>query len=367
MINYVPNSFKAPYKPIPIKIERSVYCEMSFLTKIQPILENPITIFDMGDRDLRYKVLLDMLVNFNLYVDVPENEIPEKICLDSPKQTNDNILQKISLKKMAGTGTRINGNKHFISIHQISEHSTPEQLNSIYLTCESEELCKEISRQYGVMIIRYEDKDNDVKPYDWLSSSIINKQIRKSEKVSSNKWGFLQEIHSKSNSIIIVDGYILKSAEVLALNLRHILDKLLPKESLNIPFNISIVANEKSEKNNSTITLREARESVYKIIQELRSEDFNFTLNVCNMNGREHDRWIITNNIFLSCPSGFDIIACDEKDKTRFYYSKSSNIHASYIYSNKADKREYDSLCQRLIALKNNRSIWINDDINRLL
>lgn len=360
-------SYTPSLSPILKKIERSVYCEMRFLKNIQPILETPLTILDIDERDLRYMNLVKMLENFNLYVDIPENEIPENPRPDNPNYTKDDILQKISQKKMEGTGTRIKGNKHFISIRQISEHSTPEQLNSIYLTCESEELCKQVSKQYGVMIVRYEENVNEIKPHEWLKSSILDRHIKKYEK-ADNKWGFLQNIHPQSNALIIVDGYILQSNDVLSNNLRHILDKLLPKESLNIPFNITIVANEKSEKNDATLTLEEAKESVYKIIQELRTEGFNFTLNICNMNGREHDRWIITNNIYLTCPSGFDMIVSNPQDKSKFYYNKSSIVHASYIFSNKTDKCSYDKICQRLIDLQNNNKYdWKDDKINRIL
>ena len=363
MINYVPNSYKTPFKPTPIKIERSVYCEMNFLRKIQPILESPLTILDMDERDLRFKMLVDMLINFNLYVDIPENDIPRDTKL---YDFSNNILQKIARKKFSGTGTRIKGNQHFVSIHQISEHSTPEQLNSIYLTCEPDELCRQISKKYGVMIIRYDEKEDDVTPKYLLKNAIMNKHILKGTKVDGNRWGFLQELHAISNSLIVIDGYILNSNDVLTNNLRNILDKILPRESLSIPYNITILANEKTETNKFELCLSDAKDNVANIIREIRPDDFNFSLNVCSMMGREHDRWIITNNLYLSCPSGFDLITCDKKNITR--YNKSSVVHASYIYSNREDKRDYEQLCQRLINLqKDENVIWMDDKINRLL
>ncbi len=363
MINYVPNSFKAPYKPIPIKIERSVYCEMSFLKKIQPILETPLTILDMDERDLRFKMLVDMLINFNLYVDIPENDIPRDTKL---YDSSNNILQKIARKKFSGTGTRIKGNQHFVSIHQISEHSTPEQLNSIYLTCEPDELCRQISKKYGVMIIRYDEKEDDVTPKYLLKNAIMNKHIIKGRKVDGDRWGFLQELHAVSNSLVVIDGYILSRKDKIDYNLRSILNKILPKESLSIPYNITILANEKTETNEFELCLSEAKVNVTNIIREIRPGEFNFTLNVWSMMGKEHDRWIITNNLYLSCPSGFDLIYCDKRNNS--WYNKSSVVHASYIYSNKEDKRDYEQLCQRLISLKKDENIlWMDDKINRLL
>lgn len=363
---YLPYGVNAAKKPSPIKIERSVYCEMNFLKRIQPLLEHSVTILDMDERDLRYKMLVDMLVNFNLYVDIPESEIPNTTKPFDAHKGNDNILSKIARKKFGGTGTKIKGKSHFISIHQINERSTPEQLNSIYLTCEPDEICKQISKQFGIMIIRFDEKDEDVTPRHWLKNAIMNKHITKSSKAEDNKWGFLEGLHVISNSLVIVDGYILKSKDVLTINLQNILDKILPRESLDIPYNITILANEQTEKNNFELSLPKAKKSLIEIIKDIRGDKFKFTLNVCSMMGKEHDRWIITNNLYLSCPSGFDLIS--QRDSSYFYYNKSSVVHASYIYSNKEDKRDYDKLCQRLISIRNDSKVtWLDDKINRLL
>lgn len=348
----------------PGKIQRRVYCEKSFLEEMMPLLEKAVNPMEMTERDLQVKALFDILVQFDLYLNIPKSDIDYLAnCSFKELQGVDKIIWSIWQKKYGNPkSVKMRGEEDFVHINSINENSKHEVLNALFMTISSPDVCEQISKNYGVTILQFDTQKQFVKPIRLLKNSWLEQQIEKSQKVSSN-WNFLNNVSFLSNSMIIVDRYILRTEKSIRLNVLPILDKLLPKHSLLIPFNVTFVVNDRETENE--LSIKEAKNILSALINQIRT-DFNIVINIYKMEGREHNRWIITNNQYIKCEAGFGLITEDDKTK-RQYYTNSTNIHVSCIFSNSYDRKDYESLCKRIIGYQLYKKDWYDNVGNRLL
>ncbi len=359
----------------PIKIVRPVYCELGFLQQIQPILEKPTTVLDRNIIDSQLEILISLLVDFDLYVDMPDKDVAllSSNGLNFELNGVKKILHKIAIKKASsGKSVCLRGQSKYVSVMQLSKDQAQSSFNAIYLTSADAETCKQAENDYGIIAIRYDEKNGKFTHSNFFQPSLLNSQIKRGE--SAHKWQFMTNMNLKSNSLVWVDGYILKDESTIKYNVKPILDKLLPTR-LRIPYIITFVTNyppqkDKKEtattveKDSHTSSLKEIKETIVQIIHELRGEDYNFKVNVCNMNKYEHDRCILTNNQYITSGAGFDLIRKTKNGQS--IYTKSTNVYGSCIYSNGEDRRNYENLCKRLAGIRKDGYEWIDDSQSRL-
>lgn len=364
LVNILPEEEQDKYVN-PEKIQRRVYCELAFLEKIQFLFEKAVNPMEMSERDLQVKTLFDILVQFDLYLDVPKEKIDSLTnCSHKDVEGVYRILWAIVQRKIGNNkSVIIRGKDNFVSINSIDDKSKQEVLNALFMTVSEPDICEITSKNYGVTILQFDEQKQFVKPIRLLNNSWLEQQIEKSQKVTNN-WSFLNNVSFLSNSLIIVDGYILRTEKSIRLNVLPILDKLLPKNNLRIPFNITFVVNDSLD--DSELSINDARNLLASTIKQIRLDDFNVSINIYNMKGREHNRWVITNNQYIKCEAGFDLIT-EDNNTNRKYYTKSTNVHVSCIYSNPSDRKDYECLCKRIIGYQKNKNDWYDDADNRLL
>lgn len=173
-----------------------------------------------------------------------------------------------------------------------------EQLaNSLWLTTRSTEECLRLSCSYGILMLNV--------MMVLSARHLYKRQSVHVQRSWTNIWRPLFSMAtdkpsmSISNCMIIVDRYLFKNGFVsLENNLKVVLDALLP-HSLDKRLVMSIwVFAECSDLTNAKCDLSE-------LVKSIRPS-LNFTITI---NGYyTHDRYILTNNLYLQSPGGFDII-----------------------------------------------------------
>ena len=227
-------------------------------------------------------------------------------------------------------------------------------LESVYLSCESDSLCREVENAYGVKVISI---DNITK-----AENLFNVHIETVEKgdESHSNWDFLSVFSHPCNSLAVVDNYILKDTIAINENLIAILDKILPSK-LEIPFHISVFA--KNDYHN-----KERCELITKSLEELRP-NIVFKISVFQLRNEFHDRTLITNYLILDSGSGFDLFS-NRKSKnqtkiTGYYPFSASNLNIdvrhNYYVLRKLMKEVYD----KSVSNENFQNVW-GEKENRL-
>ena len=186
--------------------------------------------------------------------------------------------------------------RDFVTPETINK-SDNKQLTAYYLTCADCNICQKCMDECGVLAICPENiKDFTSILYD--NGMAINRKGKAEWKKIINCSPCL------CNSLILVDNYIFNDFKLLDDNLKQILDALLPKR-LNIPFHIAIC----SEMGNKT-----EQDCLIKVDNLIKNIRPNLIVKIdilkCSTSDF-HDRIIITNNIYISCGSGFEILKYD--------------------------------------------------------
>ena len=153
--------------------------------------------------------------------------------------------------------------------------------------------CGKYLRNYGVIAADqsdFLDKSNLSKDYGFAI-----------KKATMGSWkNLLENIPIYGNSLIIVDNYLLSDGNTFELNLKPILNSLLP-DSLDMVFNVSFF----TQDSNSTLKLKVSK--IEELINNLRP-NLNLTVNFfVDVKHSFHDRVIISNYFWMQCGAGFDL------------------------------------------------------------
>lgn len=184
------------------------------------------------------------------------------------------------------------------------------QLNALFFSCESKEVCANAMKEYGIIVFCAENL-NDFK-YLTFDQGVALK------KTEFSNWDQCLSGNElvPCNSLILIDNYILNDGKSIDENLRNIFNALIPK-TLNekLPFQLTIfttLCNDRGIPYNSTSRL----EQIQKILNELRPEiNFHISIIKCSKD-KFHDRTIITNNLFIGSGGGFDLFKNGKAQKT---------------------------------------------------
>lgn len=152
------------------------------------------------------------------------------------------------------------------------------------------------------------------------------------------------------NSLIIIDLYVLKYLEK---NLYPILDALVP-ECLEEVFQLAIVTSDRVGKQ-----LEQCYDEIEKHLQSCGKKTRICLTIVRSDNSQLHDRWIISNNLYIECSGGFDLL------NTKGKSTKETTIW--YSFPRFADPRDYNTFFNVIDAVKRiakNNVVYPNTDIS---
>lgn len=175
-----------------------------------------------------------------------------------------------------------------------------ETLNSVYLSSLNKFERAELSSTLGIIVLGKQDVTEFVKYHEEKTIA-----IPKGSQFSS--WSELDfpEQAKKSNSMIIVDNYILDDTTKIKANLGSILDVLLPNRTL-VDYHILIFGILKGTK--KSLSGKDAEHRYQLLNDEIKRirPQLKYKLSVFN-SSEFHDRIIITNNVWIDCGGGFDL------------------------------------------------------------
>ena len=275
---------------------RIIYCEVDFLKKFFSLFAIAQNNFE---KTLSWLELYKFIYYSPIYINKPKGELGRDI-------KNDERLLKLF---KSGAITYVSNYPNFNSLDTISFDK--QMKNSVFFSSASKEKRDFNSSLYGVLILGEEDIFS-------FSFYIKEKKypILKNQRISWSE--IIPACFNVSNSLIIADKYLLKDTATIEENLIQLLDKLLPKH-LPYCYPIIIYTFDLGNQGKKKFGYLKNR------IKEIRS-NLDFCLSIYMIRKNDiHDRNIITNNIYIECGGGFDLIKREKSSKT-------TNIHSAYPF-----------------------------------
>jgi len=163
----------------------------------------------------------------------------------------------------------------------------------------NENKCGTLYNEFGLLVADQSDfieKCNLMQDYGFA--------IKKDDQSSWKQ--LLKNAPCYSNSLLIVDNYLLSDSNKFEMNLLPILDCILP-EKLKTIYNISFFTQDR----NSTLASRESK--IKNIISTIRPK-LKFSVNLfIDERNIFHDRVIISNYFWIQCGAGFDLFGINSK------------------------------------------------------
>ena len=304
------------------KYRKHVYCESNFLETCISKTENwKVSGIDFKELEM-WICLRSMLFGSDiiLHLDIPKDDF---VAIAQKKSTDLSYFEKqlrlLFFQQQEGKSI-LKLTDEFVTLDKIVL-SNDQHLTSYFLTCADNEMCEKCMNDYGVMVIN----PTRIKEFGFvlLDEGVA---VSRNEKAS---WGSILK-RFPCNCLALIDNYIFSDETIRHENLKGIFGALLPEKlDLNIPFQIAIITSLKKNHNNEDINSKACYEETATLIGELRPNlYFKLSFFKCN---KFHDRSIITNNTYINCAGGFDLIENGKPKKT-------TTISIAYPYINNSIK-----------------------------
>ena len=330
---------------------KHVYCECKFLEICISKTEN--WSFDKSSfEELSLWMCIKKMLfskDIVLHLDIGIDEL-NRIKAKPQKELNsiEKALQKLASQQQIGL-TNLKLTDRFVMPYSI-DFSDNIQLTAYYLTCT--ESSKKYMNDYGVMVITPECVKESVSIlYD--NGLTIRKGDRKSWKDLLMRY--------PCNSLALADNYICTDDATIRENLIEIFDAILPlrlDSDLNVPFQISIFTTLKKNDNKDDIDSNGCYNKIAKFIGKIRPNLY-FKLSIFKCK-QFHDRIIVTNNTFISCAGGFDLMKYGKSSKTTMI-----NIINPYINnSTKWNTDAYSIFINEITKVRDNSTEFQSDNLS---
>ena len=291
-----------------IKYRKHVYCEKKFLDHCISTIANWKFNEDNYEELKLWMCIKTMIFSpdITLHLDISNDEIS---AIDNKRKgdlspSEKNIKDVLDGQQAQKIHLKI---KNFVTVDNIDK-SDDEQLTACYLTCCGSEQCQKYINEYGIFAI-CPDNICDFKDVLYDNGAAISKD---------DNLDWVEKLNfSPCNSMALVDNYILSENNTIEDNLKNILDALLPKKlDYDVPFQISIFTTLKRNNKGSDIDSNKTLKNIAILIENLRPELlFKVGIFKCSFD-KFHDRIIITNNAYISCGGGFDLVKNEKSTKT---------------------------------------------------
>ncbi len=292
-----------------LKNQKHIYCECKFLETCISIIENWKT-SNIGYKELELWMCLKSMIfssDIVLHLDISKDDY---IAIVNKKKTEliglEKQLQVLESQRQKGI-THLILTERFVTPNSI-EPSDSKQLTSYYLSCLDDETCKKCMNEFGVIVINPENLEE--------FEGVLKDNGFATRKGDQKGWGLLPK-GFPCNSLIMIDNYIISDLDLGKENLKGLLGRILPEKlNLDVPFQVTIISPLKKNNNKEDVDSNACYIETANLIGELRP-DLYFKLGIFKCSsGKFHDRTIITNNTYISCAGGFDLIKDGKPDKT---------------------------------------------------
>ncbi len=275
-------------------MNRRVYCEYDFLKYFVTKIPKHSDLPQKKDPYASWRKLFQFLMKSFILIDISKLQLLEECKRNS-------ILQYLftSNPNYSCLGTKY-PNIKTLNKHNIDSHN---RFFSIFLTNSNKRIREEISSNLGIIILG----KSDITHFEELFEENTF-PIPKNCKFSWNNVPF-KDIVRKSNSMIIVDNYILDDTKLLKKNFQDLLEILLPNNS-EVEYHITVIG--KLTGTVKSMTEKDGKlryDKSHQILTEVCGKKNNLQFNYSIVDSNEfHDRIIITNNVWIDCGAGFNLI-----------------------------------------------------------
>ncbi len=341
---------------------KTTYCEFGFWREFSSDFPQKMELDDEAKKSVEcWLHFYDLCSNVNLKFDITYDQLKEDV-------QKDELLLKLWKRSSNGAcGLECEADK-FPHIDQLSPDALGKtDMNAVFLTNKDSDTCLQKSQEFGVLVLNNQNREN----FKYLfSDNSVAIDIRDS---NIHSWDFLKNYGLNiCNSIIVVDNYLLSSAENINDNLLPILNILLQKKS-KVPIHISIFCDLHKSKNMPENQLKSKVEETYELISKnIGKQTSDFKLTIYYGANHLHDREILTNNAWIGCGAGFDLFK-------RGQSTKQTKVQVLFpfvklgIDGNSADETAYMNLLKETLKIDQNsvqtQYVWnyVGDKTNRLM
>jgi len=353
---------------------KNVYCEIGFLDEYAQAKPKSIAPDDI--RLIRWIETFQFISRSNLHFDISLSD------LNNRRKENEYLarLWKKSSGGLCGLECDWNG------ILQLQEQgiTTDEMYSSVYLVCKKNcNQMKDFAKGQGVLLLDINSLLNEEKWYETREKTVSKTpksfNPEKGETIVYAKpnsdrsyWKHFLAAKHNCNALSIIDGYLMKSEELIFNNLIPLLNVFLPTSLENdISFHISLITNYDKESNAEQIKseLKRNYQLIDGKLKEIRPQ-LNYKLGLFNMKGLLHDRHLLTNYLYVTSGAGFGLIAKDVKSDNPYFINRTKVdvLFPFSIANNSNAEYEYYSLCQEVkkVLQKEDRFLSEGDRHNRL-
>ena len=305
-----------------MKMNKTVYCDYSFLKDFlkscpkhndDPLVEDPV---------ISWIKVYQFLYTSATYLNISKSQFVVEALKDK------------DLMKFFKACTNMNFFEKDFPFREDKDYkrTSQETLNSVYLSSLNKFERAELSSTLGIIVLGKQDVTEFIKQHEEKTIA-----IPKGSHFSS--WDEIEfpEQAKKSNSMVIVDNYILDDTTKIKANLGSILDVLLPNELL-VDYHILVFGILKGTK--KSLTEKDAERRYQLLNDEIKRirPQLKYKLSIFN-SSEFHDRIIITNNVWIDCGGGFDLFnngkAC-KRTNLRFAFPFLINCAQSKSWINEA-------------------------------
>lgn len=297
------------------KFRKRIYCEVQFMEEcISKLNCSQFSFENIREVQLWENILnLIMSENVKLHLNIDSETFFKRVdeAAKNKKNVENNKEEKQRIKTIDDLFLTLDEKQRestlhlkctrYDSLNDFDFGSDNVCANSFYFTCESEEICNDFSKKYGVLAISPQNINNY---YSVLFD--MGTALEKNEKGNWNK--LLKNCKIlPCNCMTIIDNYILTDSRLITENLGGIFKAILPNQ-LEIPFHINIFTS-------LTEKVKQKHEIVVKLVNEIRP-DLNVQITIYNLpKQRFHDRSIVTNTSLIVCGGGFDLFKNERSQK----------------------------------------------------
>lgn len=347
------------------RYRKHVYCEKKFLEHcIKTIAEWKFC--EENFEELRLWMCIKTLIfsqDIVLHLDITDDDLPPTNGVKPKKEFSVWAKELAQMQSEQKIHLKLGD---FVTPNTINK-SDNKQLTAYYLTCCDSESCLNCMEECGVLAICPENI-NDFK------SILYDNGMAIGDKEFTDWKKSLKYSPCYCNSLILVDNYI-SNNEMDIENMKSIFDIMLPQQiSLDVPFQISIFTTMQSGYGRKAIDFNTMLyfKNIANMIEELRPNlYFKMAIFKCSSD-KFHDRIIITNNIYISCGGGFDLIQNGKSEKNTTlncvfpFFCKSSKWD-SLAYSNFVNSIRANYSATEFNGKDNTRGFYVGDKQNRLI
>lgn len=291
---------------------KKVYCETLFLETMCKAAEEDSPI--KYEEKKVWRAIYNFLNEGNYELHIEGEEIDDdffqckrKVSIN-PQRTKKigstlytNLVRKLNDVSFNGQGNI----QTIFGYYPLSTESDKLDNCGLYLTMLKKESVDSISQRTGCLIIS-PDTISSFEPLTNDNGKPISKRYEGTWKEILDSCGIAKWSKAHCNFITIVDNYILNDTSKLKINLKPILESLLPRSFASESFPLTIFSSLRTDRG-TDLDFEVRWRKVTEIINELQ---LHYAVLLCVVkcaNKTFHDRTILTDTLWISCGGGFDL------------------------------------------------------------